>query len=161
MKIRARFEPNSNTAKHHHLLFQTGVNTAWPQRFQSLGPTTSQIIVQSKIDHEVGHCHDEREGRIDVGVFCKLHCGERQVNGESFIFGCTCFQKKEGEYNEHVTRPRLHIHSKNTRRKWLASINCHIFVVCSHLYPVPLYFSTNPIHSSPQCPGQLYRKVVV
>ena len=32
-----------------------------------------------------------RAGREDRRrVFCKLHCGERQVDGEIFIFGCTC-----------------------------------------------------------------------
>ena len=47
----------------------------------------SQGIAQSKIGRDVGRCHGEQEGRIDVGFFfCKLHCGERQVDGEIFIF---------------------------------------------------------------------------
>ena len=48
-----------------------------------------------------GHCAIEdrprrralsrRAGREDRRrFFCKLHCGERQVDGEIFIFGCTC-----------------------------------------------------------------------
>ena len=41
---RKRFAPNSNTTKHHHLLFEAGVNTAWPQRFQSCGLSTARVI---------------------------------------------------------------------------------------------------------------------
>ena len=48
-----------------------------------------------------GHCASEgrprrralsrRAGREDRRrVFCKLHCGERQVDGEISIFGCSC-----------------------------------------------------------------------
>ena len=79
VKIRTRFAQNSNTTIHHHLLFQTGVNTAWPQRFQSLGLTTSQIIVQSKIGREVGRCHGEQEGRIDVGFFANFIVGKDKL----------------------------------------------------------------------------------
>ena len=82
---------NSNRRKHHHRFFKTGVNTAWPQRFQSWGLTTSQIIAQSKIDRKWGRALSRRAGREDRRrFFCKLHCGETQVDGESFIFGCTC-----------------------------------------------------------------------
>ena len=35
--------------------------------FWSLELSTSHVIAQSKIDREVGRCHDEREGRINVG----------------------------------------------------------------------------------------------
>ena len=65
VKISTRFAPNSNTTKQNHFLFQTSVNTAWPQRFQSLGLTTSQVIAESKIGSDVGRCHGKQEGRID------------------------------------------------------------------------------------------------
>ena len=68
MAIRTRFAPNSNAIKHYHLLFQTGVDTAWPQRFQSFGLTTSQIIVQYNIGRDLGPWHSEQEGRINARV---------------------------------------------------------------------------------------------
>ena len=45
-------------------------------RFRSLGLLTSQVIVQSKIRRDVGRCHGEQEGRIDVGFFANFIVGK-------------------------------------------------------------------------------------
>ena len=74
-------------------------------RFRSLGLTASQVIAQSKIGRDVGRCHGQQEERIDIGFFCKLHCGERQVDGEIFIFGCTCPLNTRTSKNAHSNAP--------------------------------------------------------
>ena len=48
VKIKTQFAPNSNTTKHYHL-FQTGVNTAWPQRFQSLGLKPGHCPIEDRL----------------------------------------------------------------------------------------------------------------
>ena len=45
-------------------------------RFRSLGLTASQVIAQSKIGRDVGRCHGEQEGRIDVGFFVNFIVGK-------------------------------------------------------------------------------------
>ena len=67
--------------------------------WRKTGPQLAFLVLGT--NRATGHCTigdwlrrralSRRAGREDERrVFCNLHCGERQVDGEIFIFGCTC-----------------------------------------------------------------------
>ena len=58
-------------------------------RFRSLGLTASQVIARSKIGRDVGRCHGEQEGRIDVGFFANFIVG-KDKSMVKFSFWGTC-----------------------------------------------------------------------
>ena len=85
--------------------------------WQKTGPQLAFSVLGTNCT--TGHCAIEdrprrralsrRAGKEDRRqVFCKLHCGERQVDGEIFILGCTCPSRREtnGERERERERER-------------------------------------------------------
>ena len=112
-------------------------------------------------DRPWGRALSRRAGREDRRwVFLQTSLWGKTSQWWKFHFGVYLLFIKERWIQRTCGKAKVtHTFQKHKSKM---TCNCHMFVVCSHLYLVPLYFSTNPIHTAaPLCAGQLYRKVVV